>query len=166
MSVAVQCIECPSFYDASSIAGFSDDSKNLAKYLKKQIGEICEPLTIGRSLEEAVEALVEVYKECSEANWDGYGASPASKDSIFESLKFMNLMPSFFPMPQIVPEPSGEIGLEWYKGKRLIFVISFSGKGMITYAGIFGSNKIHGTEYFGYVIPKIIIENLRRLYPL
>ena len=165
MSVAVPCVDCPSFYAVSSSTGFSDDSKNLLKYLKKQIRDICEPLTIGRPLEEAVESLIEVYKECSETNWDGYGASPVSEDSIFEALKFINLIPLSFPMPQILAEPSGEIGLEWYKGKRLVFAISFSGRNMITYAGIFGINKIHGTEYFSDTIPSNIIENLRRLYP-
>ena len=70
-----------------------------------------------------------------------------------------------YPMPQILAEPSSEIGLEWYKGKRLVFAISFSGRNMITYAGIFGINKIHGTEYFSDSIPSNVIENIRRLYP-
>lgn len=165
MSIAIQCIDCPSFFVGPSSRGFSDDSKNLVKNLKNQIREICEPLTIGRPLEEAVESLIEVYKECSEENWDGYGANPVSKSSISEALKFIDLIPSSFPMPQITAEPSGEIGLEWYKDKRLMFALSFSGKNMISYAGIFGINKIHGTEYFGDSIPSIIIENLRRLYP-
>lgn len=164
MSVAIQCIDCPSFYAAPSSTGFSDDSKNLLKNLKKQIQEICEPLTIGRPLEEASKSLNEIYKECSVANWDGYGANPVSKDSVLEALKFVNLLSSSFPMPQILAEPSGEIGLEWYKDKRMVFAISFNGKGRITYAGIFGSNKIHGTEYFGDSIPSRITDNLRRLY--
>jgi hypothetical protein len=133
------------------------------EYSKKEIWKTT--VTIGRPIEEAVESLLELYKECSQPNWDGYGANPVSKDSVFEALKFIDLIPSSFPMPQVIAEPSGEIGLEWFKDKRLIFAISFSGKNMISYAGIFGSNKIHGTEYFGDTIPPVIIENLRRLYP-
>ncbi|MBI5056131.1 MAG: hypothetical protein HZB61_05915 [Nitrospirae bacterium] len=165
MSVAIQCIDCPSFFVGPSSTGFSDDSRNLVTNLLNQFREICEPLTIGRHLEEAMESLIEVYTECTEANWDGYGAEPVSKDSFFEASKFINLIPSSFPMPQITAEPSGEIGLEWYKDKKLIFVISLSGKNIVTYAGIFGSNKTHGTEYFGDTIPPVLIENLRRLYP-
>lgn len=164
MSVAVQCIDCPSFYSPSS-AGFSDDSKNLVEYFKKQIQEICDSFTMGRPSEEAFQSLKELYRECSAENWDGYGAKPVSEDSIKEAFKFiqMRLFP-LFPTPQILAEPSGEVGLEWYKDRKMIFAISFNGKGMITYAGIFGSNKIHGEEYFGDSIPSRIIENLRRLY--
>lgn len=152
MSVAVQCIDCPSFYVPRNM-----------EYSKKEIWKTTA--TIGRPIEEAAESLLELYKDCSQPNWDGYGANPVSKDSISEALEFIQLLPSSFPVPQILAEPSGEIGLEWYKSKRLVFAISFSGKNLITYAGIFGSNKTHGTEYFSDSIPSIVIENLRRLYP-
>ncbi len=165
MSVAIQCIECATFYDAPSSTGFSDDSKNLVKNLKKQIRKMYEPFTIGRPLEEAFQSLKGLYGECSAENWDGYGAKSVSEDSVHEAFKFIQMLPSSFAMPQMLAEPSGEIGLEWYKDKRMIFAISFNGKGMITYAGIFGSNKIHGEEYFGDSIPSRIIENIRRLYP-
>ncbi|MBS4059469.1 MAG: hypothetical protein KG029_03640 [Bacteroidetes bacterium] len=151
MSVAVQCVDCPTFYFPLN-----------KEFSKKEIWKTT--ITIGRPVEEATESLLEFYKDCSQPNWDGYGANPVSKDSISEALDFIQLLPSSFPIPQILAEPSGEIGLEWYKDKKMIFAISFNGKGMITYAGIFGSNKTHGTEYFSDSIPSKIIENLRRLY--
>lgn len=152
MSVAVQCIDCPSFYFPHN-----------KEFSKEEIWKTTA--TIGRPVEEAFQSLKELYRECSEENWDGYGAKPVSENSIYEACEFIQMLPSSFPMPQMLTEPSGEIGLEWYKDKRMIFAISFNGKSMITYAGIFGSNKIHGTEYFGDSIPSIIIKNLRRLYP-
>ena len=136
MSVAVQCIDCPSFYFPLN-----------KEFSKSEIWKTT--VTIGRPIDEAAESLLELYKDCSEPNWDGYGANPVSKDSISEALEFIQLLPSSFPIPQILAEPSGEIGLEWYKDKKMIFAISFNGNGMITYAGIFGSKKIHGEEYFG-----------------
>lgn len=119
--------------------------------------------SIGRPVEEAIESLIELYRQCSEADWDGYGANPVSKESIYEAVEFIYLLPSGFPMPNILAEPSGEIAFEWYKNKRMIFVIGFNGKNMIFYAGIFGSNKTHGTEYFSDTIPLVILENLKRL---
>lgn len=164
MSVAVQRIDSPSFYGVPSGTGFSDDSKSLMENLRRQIRELCGSLTIGRSIEETEKSLIEVYKECSVADWDGYGANPVSKESVFEASRFIDLIPSSFPMPHVIAEPSGEIGLEWVKDKGFIFAISFSGNNMISYAGIFGGNKTHGTEYFGDIIPPVITENLRRLY--
>lgn len=163
MSVAVQCIDCPTFYDAPSSLGFSDDSKNLVNSLREKIRQIFAPFSVGLPLEEAFQSLNELYGECSAENWDGYGAKAVSVDSIYEAFKFCQMITSF-PMPQMLAEPSGEIGLEWYKDNKMIFVISLNGKGMISYAGIFGSNKIHGIEYFSDSIPSVIIENLRRLY--
>lgn len=117
-----------------------------------------------RPLEAALESLLEVYEESSKADWDGYGASPVTEDAFYEARKLIQLLPSSVPMPEISAEPTGEIGLEWYRGKRFTFVVSLSGKNILTYAGIFGSNKTHGTEYFGESLPSIIVENLRRLY--
>lgn len=130
--------------------------------MKKEISYFAEPVTIGSSL--TTDALIETYKDCSYENWDGYGAKPVNIDSVNEAREFISLIPSFFPKPEIVAEPSGEIGLEWYKGRNKIFAVSFNGKKTIAYAGLFGSNKTHGIEYFKGSIPQIIIENLRRLY--
>jgi hypothetical protein len=163
MSVAIQRNDCPGFYGMPSGAGFSDASRNLISNLGVYIRSFFESETMGRSMEEAEQALVDIYSECSESDWDGYGALPLSRDSVYEAFKFIELLPSSFPMPHIIAEPSGEVGLEWPMDEGLIFAISFSGNNMITYAGIFGSNKTHGTEYFGDTIPSVIIENLKRL---
>jgi hypothetical protein len=109
-----------------------------------------------------MEPLIEIYRKCSEPDWDGYKAKTVSQDSFKEALKFSQLIPSYVTRPDIMVEPSGEIAFEWYKNKRMIFVIGFNGKNMISYAGIFGSNKTHGTEYFSDTIPSVILENLRR----
>lgn len=164
MSTAVQCIDCPSFYSVPSGIGFSDTFRNLVKNIKNQIQEICEPLTVGRPFEEAVKFLVEIYRECSAENWDGYKALPITADAFEEARNIIKLLPTSVPMPEILAEPGGEIGFEWRRGNRLVFVLSVGGKHKINYAGIFGSNKSHGSEYFGESLPSVIIQNLRRLY--
>lgn len=164
MSVAVLYADCPTFYVSPSATGFSDDSKNFCNALKNQFREICKPFSIGSSLEETVQSIYQIYKECSVDNWDASGANPISKDSALEAIRFISLLPSSFPMPHVIAEPSGEIGLEWYRNSQLIFALSFDGKSMISFAGIFGFNKLHGCEYFGDTIPSIIVESLKRLY--
>ncbi|HDH53274.1 MAG TPA: hypothetical protein ENH24_02190 [Nitrospirae bacterium] len=39
-----------------------------------------------------------------------------------------------------------------------------SGNNEIIYAGLYGTNKTHGIEYFGNSLPSAIISNLKRLY--
>lgn len=114
----------------------------------------------------ALEELEKVYEECSEANWDGYGAMPISRETYSEARKLLRMMPSSLPRPDISAEPDGEITFEWYKEKYSVFVISVGSDNLITYAGLFGeSNKIHGTEYFADELPEIICHCIRRLFP-
>ncbi len=166
MSIAIQCFDCPTFRTEPSSIGFSNDSQKLIKNIKKQIREICEAITISRPLEKTFGTLKDIYlvSKCSEANWDGYGAHPVTSDAFGEAWKLIQLLPSFIPAPEITAEPAGEIGLEWRKGRRLVFVVSVSGKQTITYAGLFGDNETHGSEYFGESLPSIILENLKRLF--
>ena len=60
----------------------------------------------------ALEELEKVYEECSEANWDGYGAMPISRDTYSEARKLLRMMPSSLQRPDISAEPDGEITFE------------------------------------------------------
>ena len=113
-----------------------------------------------------LEELDKVYGECSEVNWDGYGATPISRETYSEARKLLRMMPSCLPMPDLSVEPDGEIAFEWYKDKYSVFVISVGGNNIITYAGLFGkSSKTHGVEYLADELPKVIIYNIQRLFP-
>jgi hypothetical protein len=123
-----------------------------------------ETITFGRPLEEMRDSLTEIYKECSCANWDGYGAHAITEDTYEEAKKIIDILPSSIPTPEIIAEPTGDIGFEWRRGKGQVFVISVSDKHRISYAGIFYGNKVHGSEYFEETLPLVIIHHLRRLY--
>ncbi len=163
MSMAIQCVECPSATLFGGV-GFSDEFLRLKRHHDKAIKEFRSAETIGRSLEEALERLEEVFQECSEEGWDGYDAEPITEETYLEAKRFVEALPLFIPKPEITPEPSGEIGLEWSQGRNRVFVVSVSGRNELVYAGVFGINEIHGVEYFGDFLPAIILENLKRLY--
>jgi len=112
----------------------------------------------------AYSSLIEVYNECSKENWDGYNAISVTEDTFYEAQKILDLLPSYFGMPDIFAEPSGAIAFEWRNGEKNIFVMSVDEKHAIYYAGIFGESKVHGTEYFEESLPMNIIENLRRVF--
>ena len=54
-----------------------------------------------------INSLFEVYKECSEPDWDGYGASPISEEAYGEAFKIIDSLPSGINMPEITCEPTG-----------------------------------------------------------
>ena len=113
---------------------------------------------------QVLDELLEMYKEHSVENWDGCDAEPVSQKAYLEAERFINLLPPSLDAPEIIPEPSGEIAFEWYRGKRFIFVASLSGDSTISFAGLYGrTSKIHGSEYFGNRIPDAVIGYIHRL---
>ncbi len=168
-NLAVQCIgdDCPPFWTMPSGRGFDEKSSGkIVIDLEKAIAQLRESVTItfGRPLGEMRCSLTEIYRECSITDWDGYGARAITKDAYEEAKKIIDLLPSSIPVPEIVAEPTGDIGFEWYKEKGQVFALSVSGKHLIIYAGIFAGNKVHGSEYFGETLPPVIKQHLRRLY--
>lgn len=162
MSTAIQGVDCQGIISTSIVEGSSDTSIKLTEKLAEIRAYASS--TFSYPLKRALEALDDIYIECSEPDWDGYGAKPISINSIIEAKIFLKLMPSLFPVPQPLLEPSGEVGLEWYEGKRMVLAISFNGRNTITYAGLLGSNKIYGSAYFEGFIPSVIIDSLRYIY--
>lgn len=165
MSVAVQPIEYYGLPTWRNDVGVSADFGIIRDILDEVKEKFRELISINQGAIEASELLDEVYKECSVENWDGYDAMPVSEAAYFEAKKIIELLPSMMQRPEILAEPTGEIGFEWHKGKGFTFALSVSGKNTITYAGLIGTDKIHGTAYFsGDSLPKIILENINRLY--
>jgi len=121
-------------------------------------------MRFGQPLDKSFTSLLEVYKKCSSAGWDGYGAVALTPDAYEEAKRIIDLLPSSIQMPEIVAEPTGEIGFEWRGRPGRIFVMAVNGRHRITYAGIFGGNKTHGSEHFEETLPSVVIEHLRRLY--
>lgn len=164
MSVAIPCtgFDCPSYLTRPSGVGYSGNYEKIADEIAEMWSS--QSITFGGLLGDALAALLAVYKECLKADWDGYGAAAINRDAYEEAKKIIKMLPSSIRMPEIVAEPSGEIGLEWRRGKGQIFVMSVSGRHRINYAGLFSGNTIHGSEYFDENLPVRIIEHLRRLY--
>lgn len=160
MSVAIPSREGLVFLGPSMDSGISADAQNLAKFVFDSITHFKQTTP----KENAFASLDEVYTECSIQNWDGYGAQPVKEEAYLEARKILDLLPSNVPLPEVGSEPNGDIGLEWSRSRRSVFVISVSGHNVMTYAGLFGRNEIHGSEYFEDSIPSMILQNLSRLY--
>jgi len=166
MSSAVLINTCPAdlaFYPINP--GVSPESEGVKKRLEEVRKEDWQSVTKGLRFSKLFESLEEVYRKCSEENWDGYDANPINPKAVLEAKNLILLLPLSFRLPEIIPEPDGSIAFEWYKEKRNLFVISLSGNNVINYAGLFGKvNKVHGTENYTDSLPRVVIENLQRLF--
>lgn len=143
---------------------FSNTGVSIAyESLRKQLLGVIEHTREMVDKQKTFSLVEEVYKECSEEDWDGYGAKPIKEEAYLQALELVDALPSSLPLPEVIPERSGDLALEWSKGRRAVLVISVSGETVIHYAGIFGTSKIHGSEYLEDFLPQVIIENISRL---
>lgn len=73
----------------------------------------------------------------------------------------VNLMPK--DLLEIDFDYDGDISFEWYLKNGWVFSISIDGTGRMSYAGLFGNSKTHGTEFLSEGVPKSIKENIKRI---
>ena len=111
----------------------------------------------------AIGELDEAYSQGRADNWDEYGAQSVSKETYVTAFRFLEALPSAVPSPEISLDPDGEINFEWNNAGK-IFSASIGETGVLSYAGVFGTNlTAHGTEIFDDTIPEAIIQNIKRL---
>ncbi len=179
-NLAIQCIgkDCPPYWLSSSGTGFDQESSGViadtmerafailrgSKFLLV-VQPVSEAMTLGHPFDELRNSLYDRYRECSQPDWDGYGAQAVTEDAYAEAQRIIDALPSWLPAPEIVAEPSGDVGFEWYKDRGQVFALSVSGRHRIIYAGIFAGDKEHGSVYFEETMPLVILHHFRKLYP-
>ncbi len=121
-------------------------------------------ISFGDRLSQILEALIEIRQEYSKDNWDGYGAKAVSKESFENALRVALSLPMGVPIPEVDVMPSGQVAFIWSEGKRRVFSVVIGNRDDLSYAGLFGVNKTHGSEYFGDDISNTILDNINRVY--
>jgi hypothetical protein len=148
-------------YVASHAVG--EDSRRI----RNRFMDFFEALSIVMSVQPRRTTLAElndIYRECSQENWDGEGAQAMSVRTYQEAVRFLCALPFTIGAPEVIPEPNGPIGFQWRSGPNAVFVASVNGTQRISYAGLFGKGvTAYGTEDFSDAIPETIIGNLNRL---
>ena len=155
----------PNIHGSIDLFSYSSRSStgDIVRILKKELDRLDVTVTRQHKLEVA-DSVIDTFRTHQRANWDGHGAVSLSQEACTEAIIFLRQLPTAIPRPSVVPNPDGDISLEWYLGKWQLFVVTFSGKGILFYAGVFGKGaKTHGTEFITDSIPSSIIENICRV---
>ncbi len=145
-------------------AGLSEDARQLKDRLESISNDMRKTVSFGEPLRNVYLAIQEILEEGSTDNWDSYGAKAVTQQTYDQALRFLRALSPAVPMPEISLEPDGEFAFDWFRAPGWVFSVSIGGTGDLTYAGVFGKNKTHGTEVFQDEIPKVIMDNLSRLY--
>lgn len=139
-------------------------NEDVRRILRLEAERLALPISWQKKME-AVDTVIDTFRKHQKSNWDGYNAAPISEAACAEAILFLKKLPSTIPSPDVIPNPDGDVSLEWYIDQRILFVATFSGTGVIAFAGMFGKgSKVHGTELFTESIPSSVVENLCRLF--
>ncbi len=144
--------------------GVGIEAQNLAKFMSGEYAEAVARAVLLRPKTETLRKLTEVFKECCLDNWDGEGAAAIGLAAYREAFRLISLLPSMRQMPEIVPAPNGQIGLEWFVEKNQLLVVATAGRHSLAYASLEGTPQaVSGVLQFNDAIPQEIIEKLSRL---
>jgi len=109
-------------------------------------------------------ALEKLAEMCARVGWDGYDALPVSHASLQAAREFSGALPEEWPVPEISADPDGGISFEWARSPHWVFTLSVASDRQVSYAGLFGSSRVHGVEPFSGTIPGSIRDGLGRLF--
>ena len=133
--------------------GVSEESRMIRNILERYSAERRKAVSFAWR-DALFEEVWTIRQTCSKEGWDGYDAEPVSHESAFCATQLINLLPEGIQIPSVVPEPTGDISLEWLKDHQKHFTLSVSGQTLV-FTGIFGgSSKRYGEERFFRVLPQ------------
>jgi hypothetical protein len=125
--------------------------------------------TFGHRLQQAAQErraayLQEVYDESCVNDWDGQGAVGVSRTTRDRASRFLSLLPTDLPDPDIGAHPDGAIGFEWDAGSRSRFSVGVPDRGDLAYAITRPGERSFGALQFQRQLPDRLVQLLRSLF--
>lgn len=142
--------------------GLSDEALVL-RDLTITVNEFPRSVALGEPKRVAQERLDTACIAAQGDNWDAAGSARVEASTYSYARQFLQILPTSVPIPDISVDTDGEILFEWDHGPRHIFSISVGRDGTLTFAGLYGHTKIHGTEHFREALPLVIAHSLQRI---
>lgn len=152
----------PTFIDAgvSTDAGFLKSLRD--DFYKRREETVTLSMRAGLP-RETREELIEINTNHNDFGWDGYDAQPIDNETLEKAYLFLLSLSDSIPLPEVEADPSGEISFEWYRSPTQIFNMRINKLDELTYAGLFGSDRVHGRKYFRGKLSEDIIAHIKKI---
>ncbi|NJO32688.1 MAG: hypothetical protein HC869_05660 [Rhodospirillales bacterium] len=151
-------------FSRGSTWGISEASERVQNAIEDEVTSADLAASSLRS--QAMSKLLKIVQDCSTDGWDGYSAKAIGEEACSRTQTFLALLPVWMRAPDIVPEPDGQIAVEWYLDATHTFSVSIGEEGPLHYAGVFGDeDEDHGVKAFdGCRIPKEIGDLIDKVF--
>ena len=162
---AADSLRPPSFLSFGTSSGASDDAARIASQFREFFGRFVQSATGSERVLEPRQAIYDLVTRCARDNWNGEGAEPITAEAASRASELLVSLPSYLPVPDIFPDPSGAISFEWYRRPKHRLVLSIYGNGAVEFAGLLGvGNEVYGEARMAGGLPEIIRAHLRHLF--
>jgi len=149
---------------ASRSTAVSADARVVADSASGVLAEAESAFSLFGAKQATMSQLAAAAGEAAEEDWDGYGASQVLDAAIWGASAFIRALPAYVPMPEFSVDPDGEVSMEWIADRDRIFSISFGRSSRVTYAGLDGTDRWRGTEYFdGETVHPFLLRGIERI---
>lgn len=161
---AADSLRPPAFLSLAT-SGASDDAARIASQFREFFGRFVQSATGSERILEPRQAIIDLVARCGRDNWNGEGAERITEMAAWRAIELLVALPSYLPVPDIFPDPSGAISFEWYRRPKHRLVLSIYGNGSVEFAGLLGvGNEVYGEARMAAGLPEIIRSNLRQLF--
>jgi hypothetical protein len=144
--------------------GIGPDAVAVAERIDEVCQHLWESVTLRRVTELGWIELADAAQEAALPNWDGYGAKKIDPGAYRAAEKFLGTLPTTTPVPDVSVDPDGEVSISWNRDRDWVFSVSVGPNGRLSYAGLFGTSKAYGTEWFTNEIPEAVLDSITRLF--
>ena len=141
--------------------GLSNEAR-VVRELTAKASEFSGSVALGEPKRVRQEALDAACIEAQKDDWDAMGSARVEPSTYAYASQFLQILPGSPFVPDISVDTDGEILFEWDRGPRHIFSVSVGRDGTLTFAGLHGHTKIHGTEHLREALPLVIAHSLQR----
>ena len=106
--------------------------------------------------------IAEVHATCGHQGWDGYSALPIEAMTAQQAIRFALALPRNLPVPDVIPEPDGEIAFEWAGSGGRTISVSIGPTGKLAYAALLTERaRQNGSEQLSESIPPRVIRAIQ-----
>lgn len=110
-----------------------------------------------------ISSLSTLAEECSEPNWDGYGAEPVSSRALRRAEDLIASLPDDLPLPECAIEPDGYVSLDWMPAPYRTLTVSIGKSDRVPYAWVDGTDRGHAVARLAdEQLPSRILAEIRR----
>jgi hypothetical protein len=136
--------------------GASDAASQISQQIHEGLWHFAEP--------RVALLLSDIEQIVADSNTHGEADStPIQRNTAEAAIEFAYLLPRSLPIPEVTPDPDGDISFDWFGPSGKMFSVSVDARGRLAYAGRFAeTSKVHGTEQLSENCPQEIIRGIAK----